>query len=170
MYVLITQVLPLQIRANVYIFTVADGGEKENDDPIPEAAPGEPADLPQVETDVAKSPVETKAVYTEADMTTSPVEENAPIFAADVLGSPIEIKDSFMDGDSVVGSPRRTRASSMTADFAKSLPAVKHVYIAVMGVTGAGKSSFIKLCTGKDVKIGHDLKSCKYTAIIIFII
>ncbi|KAL6901318.1 P-loop containing nucleoside triphosphate hydrolase protein [Trichoderma evansii] len=36
----------------------------------------------------------------------------------------------------------------------------KHVYIAVMGVTGAGKSSLISLCTGKNVKIGHNLESC----------
>ena len=37
---------------------------------------------------------------------------------------------------------------------------IQDVYIAVMGVTGAGKSSFISTCTGKPVKIGHDLKSC----------
>ncbi|KAE9368404.1 hypothetical protein N431DRAFT_381805 [Stipitochalara longipes BDJ] len=31
--------------------------------------------------------------------------------------------------------------------------------VAVMGVTGAGKSSFISLLSGEDVKIGHDLES-----------
>jgi hypothetical protein len=30
-----------------------------------------------------------------------------------------------------------------------------------MGVTGSGKSSFISLCTGKSVRIGHDLVACK---------
>ena len=35
------------------------------------------------------------------------------------------------------------------------------IYIAVMGVTGAGKSRFISACTGQDVKIGHSLESCK---------
>ncbi|KAL7940286.1 hypothetical protein V8C42DRAFT_356358 [Trichoderma barbatum] len=45
-------------------------------------------------------------------------------------------------------------------DVTSSQIEIKHVYIAVMGVTGAGKSSLISLCTGKDVKIGHDLKSC----------
>lgn len=38
---------------------------------------------------------------------------------------------------------------------------VKDVYIAVMGVTGAGKSSLISMCTDKNVKIGHNLKSCE---------
>jgi signal recognition particle receptor subunit beta len=35
------------------------------------------------------------------------------------------------------------------------------MYIAVMGVTGAGKSTFISTCTEKEVKISHNLKSCK---------
>jgi predicted GTPase len=35
------------------------------------------------------------------------------------------------------------------------------VYIAVMGVTGAGKSSFIKTATGMDVEIGHTFMSCE---------
>ncbi|KAK1688498.1 P-loop containing nucleoside triphosphate hydrolase protein, partial [Colletotrichum godetiae] len=29
-----------------------------------------------------------------------------------------------------------------------------------MGVTGSGKSSFVSMCCGKQVKIGHDLNSC----------
>jgi ABC-type thiamine transport system ATPase subunit len=33
-------------------------------------------------------------------------------------------------------------------------------YIAVMGVTGSGKSSLIKLITGWDIPVGHDLRSC----------
>lgn len=33
--------------------------------------------------------------------------------------------------------------------------------IAVMGLTGTGKSTFIKLLTGLDVKIGHNLAACK---------
>ncbi|KAJ5979793.1 hypothetical protein N7481_007091 [Penicillium waksmanii] len=34
------------------------------------------------------------------------------------------------------------------------------IFIAVMGVTGAGKSTLISQCTGQDVHIGHDLLSC----------
>ncbi|KAK5083204.1 hypothetical protein LTR05_007088 [Lithohypha guttulata] len=34
------------------------------------------------------------------------------------------------------------------------------VYIAVMGCTGSGKSSFIELCTGQDAGVGHGLESC----------
>lgn len=51
--------------------------------------------------------------------------------------------------------------------FTSSQTEIKHVYIAVMGVTGAGKSSLISLCTGKNVKIGHNLESCGYTVIIL---
>ncbi|KAJ5591975.1 P-loop containing nucleoside triphosphate hydrolase protein [Penicillium hispanicum] len=39
-------------------------------------------------------------------------------------------------------------------------PGPNDVFIAVMGVTGSGKSSFISLCSGKPVQIGHDLKAC----------
>ncbi|UKZ47057.1 hypothetical protein TrVGV298_001269 [Trichoderma virens] len=46
------------------------------------------------------------------------------------------------------------------ADISRDRTGVTHVYIGVMGVTGAGKSSFISMCTGKEVKIGHELKSC----------
>ncbi|KAI9693201.1 MAG: hypothetical protein M1822_005197 [Bathelium mastoideum] len=34
------------------------------------------------------------------------------------------------------------------------------IFIAVMGVTGAGKSSFISLCTEEEVEIGHNLQAC----------
>jgi len=37
----------------------------------------------------------------------------------------------------------------------------RKIFIAVMGVTGSGKSSFIATATGSDaVGIGHDFKSC----------
>ena len=37
-----------------------------------------------------------------------------------------------------------------------------NIFIAVFGSTGTGKSSFISKLTGKDVKIGHGLQSCKF--------
>jgi type IV secretory pathway VirB4 component len=40
-------------------------------------------------------------------------------------------------------------------------PQDSDIFIAVMGVTGAGKSTFISHCTQKAVKIGHDLQACK---------
>jgi predicted GTPase len=33
----------------------------------------------------------------------------------------------------------------------------KKIYVAVMGMTGAGKSSFISLCSDQEVEIGHGL-------------
>ncbi|KAI0838300.1 hypothetical protein F5Y06DRAFT_269093 [Hypoxylon sp. FL0890] len=40
------------------------------------------------------------------------------------------------------------------------VPRASDIYIAVMGVTGAGKSTLISTCTEKEVKIGHDLQAC----------
>jgi ABC-type sulfate/molybdate transport systems ATPase subunit len=38
----------------------------------------------------------------------------------------------------------------------------RKIYIAVMGVTGAGKSTFIRIASGLEgVDVGHDLKSCE---------
>lgn len=34
------------------------------------------------------------------------------------------------------------------------------VFIAIMGVTGAGKSTFISHCTEKQLEIGHGLQGC----------
>ncbi|KAH8596541.1 hypothetical protein B0O99DRAFT_619267 [Bisporella sp. PMI_857] len=42
-------------------------------------------------------------------------------------------------------------------------PGPNDVFIAVMGVTGSGKSSFISLCSSKPVKIGHTLEACTST-------
>lgn len=39
-------------------------------------------------------------------------------------------------------------------------PAEGDVFIAVLGVTGAGKSTFISKCTDKEVSIGHNLQAC----------
>ncbi|KAL7918546.1 ankyrin repeat-containing domain protein [Trichoderma austrokoningii] len=55
-----------------------------------------------------------------------------------------------------------TKPSLAKTDATSGQTEIKHVYIAVMGVTGSGKSSLISLCTGKYVKIGHDLNSYKY--------
>jgi GTPase SAR1 family protein len=35
------------------------------------------------------------------------------------------------------------------------------VFILVLGMTGSGKSTFIRHCTGRSVEIGHGLQSCK---------
>ncbi len=37
--------------------------------------------------------------------------------------------------------------------------AKEDIYVAVLGLTGVGKSTFIKIVTGQDVKIGHCLTS-----------
>jgi hypothetical protein len=47
--------------------------------------------------------------------------------------------------------------------------AYKKVFIAVMGVTGSGKSSFIKLCCESEVEVGHGLQACKFSPSRIFL-
>ncbi|KAI0143622.1 hypothetical protein GGR57DRAFT_518288 [Xylariaceae sp. FL1272] len=39
-------------------------------------------------------------------------------------------------------------------------PKANHIILALMGMTGSGKSSLISLCTGQEVGIGHELQSC----------
>nr|RBQ99978.1 hypothetical protein FVER53263_08695 [Fusarium verticillioides] len=39
-------------------------------------------------------------------------------------------------------------------------PKPSDILIAIMGMTGSGKSTFISLCTGQDVPVGHDLQAC----------
>ena len=52
---------------------------------------------------------------------------------------------------------------SHSFQHAKTSGSVEDIWIAVMGVTGAGKSSFIQLCTGNKGPgiIGHGLVGCK---------
>jgi ABC-type lipoprotein export system ATPase subunit len=38
---------------------------------------------------------------------------------------------------------------------------IENVFIAVMGVTGSGKTSFISLCTKQPAPIRHGLENCK---------
>ncbi|KAH7139839.1 hypothetical protein B0J13DRAFT_596814 [Dactylonectria estremocensis] len=40
------------------------------------------------------------------------------------------------------------------------IPKKSDVFIAVMGVTGSGKSSFISMCSDTRIKIGHSLEAC----------
>lgn len=35
------------------------------------------------------------------------------------------------------------------------------IFIAVMGITGSGKSSFVNLLVADDVAVGHTLEPCK---------
>jgi signal recognition particle receptor subunit beta len=53
----------------------------------------------------------------------------------------------------------------MTVDtISEIVPGAPWALIAVMGVTGAGKSTFIQTASkATDVVIGHNLESCKYS-------
>ena len=57
---------------------------------------------------------------------------------------------------------------SMGANNTKTMGATSYTreaLIAVIGVTGAGKTTFISRATGRgDLKIGHDIDSCEFDA------
>ena len=40
-------------------------------------------------------------------------------------------------------------------------PSPDDIFIAIMGMTGSGKSTFISHCTDVEVQIGHDLVACE---------
>ena len=59
-------------------------------------------------------------------------------------------------------SGRRPSAGRRRSSYAtRSSPSAKPFAIAVFGLTGTGKSSFINTLTGKQVGIGHGLESCE---------
>ncbi|KAL7933672.1 hypothetical protein V8C35DRAFT_327627 [Trichoderma chlorosporum] len=84
---------------------------------------------------------------------------NFKISATDDFGE-AQAADSSEDLNHQTASTGIAESPPDNADVSRDRSGIKHVYIAVMGVTGAGKSSFISMCAGKNVKIGHDLKSC----------
>lgn len=64
-------------------------------------------------------------------------------------------------------APTRPAPSMPQVKPAKQLPSTlkprpSDVFIAVMGMTGVGKSTFVSLCTEDEVKLGHGLGSCKH--------
>ena len=54
------------------------------------------------------------------------------------------------------------RSIDIQADIETSTTRSEDIVIAVVGVTGVGKSTFISLFTDEDVGIGKTLESCKY--------
>jgi GTPase SAR1 family protein len=59
------------------------------------------------------------------------------------------------------GNPAAPAPGVSKAGSKESSPyAAREIYIAVMGETGTGKSSFINLVTGQNLKVGHDLSYC----------
>lgn len=82
----------------------------------------------------------------------------------DVAANLIAIDDRFSHEENkskiCAHDERSQTISSTDSDSAMDMAkGKKEVVIAVMGVTGAGKSSFIKRITGQDVFVGHGLNS-----------
>lgn len=61
-----------------------------------------------------------------------------------------------------------SRLNAVPVPSANNTMLRKKIFIAVMGVTGAGKSTFIKTASGlDDVLVGHELTSCKASVIVV---
>jgi len=57
-------------------------------------------------------------------------------------------------------SPTTLEPTKDSAEASPSPDPPQDIYIAVMGQTGTGKTSFIQDATGKMLKVGHTLRSC----------
>lgn len=53
-------------------------------------------------------------------------------------------------------------APTATENTAPEMTTHRKLAILVMGVTGSGKSSFIRAASGQEVAIGHGADSCRY--------
>ncbi|KAH7325059.1 P-loop containing nucleoside triphosphate hydrolase protein [Stachybotrys elegans] len=77
--------------------------------------------------------------------------------------SGIPLDDSYASQATSYDAPTGVKRGKSMIDRALSLMdwSTKDVLIAVMGMTGSGKTTFISKVTGRtDLKIGHDLTSC----------
>lgn len=70
----------------------------------------------------------------------------------DVTGVPASSQSS-------AGNSTGQKKRSTPGEINEALPeaTMEEAHIAVMGVTGSGKSTFVQLLTGQDVPIGHGL-------------
>lgn len=53
-------------------------------------------------------------------------------------------------------------ASAATENTAPETTTQRRLAILVMGLTGSGKSTFIRAASGQDVAVGHGAESCRY--------
>ena len=67
-----------------------------------------------------------------------------------------------LPGSSATRSSARVDETTRTANGVNS--GKQPIVIAVFGMTGTGKTSFIKAITGEDLVVGHSLTSCKNTS------
>lgn len=70
-------------------------------------------------------------------------------------------QSSIESKESIASSPGAKRNGPVDGAISRydddTSSSCNHVYIAVMGITDTGKSTFISLSTGQRVKIGHGL-------------
>ena len=72
--------------------------------------------------------------------------------------TPNAIMDTSWNEDNAGSQRIMQRLGESESQTAISDSTIEDVYIAVMDVTGSGKSSLIRSLTGYDVPIGHDLQ------------
>ncbi|PYH73764.1 P-loop containing nucleoside triphosphate hydrolase protein [Aspergillus vadensis CBS 113365] len=76
------------------------------------------------------------------------------------LGSTDEDQHSPQPTPSSTSLPTANKGTVRDQTSREAKPEIFDVFIGVMGMTGAGKSTFISLVTDQEVVIGNDLKAC----------
>lgn len=76
------------------------------------------------------------------------------------LGSTDEDQHSPQPTPSSTSLPTANKGTVRDQTSCEAKPEISDVFIGVMGMTGAGKSTFISLVTDQEVVIGNDLKAC----------
>jgi hypothetical protein len=99
-----------------------------------------------------------------SDDSKSTVSTAAPVAASSLEAGDRAARQNIPSTQSSVTSPPPERPAANLSDPPPyALVGQREVFIAVMGQTGTGKSSFINLVTGHDLEVGEDLSSCKPT-------
>ncbi|KAM0719947.1 hypothetical protein Q7P37_004082 [Cladosporium fusiforme] len=83
----------------------------------------------------------------------------------DGLVDSVAMSSQLKDNDQQVVAGAEDHANTITQVDQRAFrdgyePEEGDVFIGVLGVTGAGKSTFISKCTDKEVSIGHNLQAC----------
>jgi polynucleotide 5'-kinase involved in rRNA processing len=68
-------------------------------------------------------------------------------------------KQAFPSSEQVLRSVTRKTNTRMRFNSLTTSDSPDDVFIAVLGLTGVGKSTFVTLCTQKEIQIGHQLES-----------
>ena len=96
--------------------------------------------------------------------------EDKPVEATQkATGTPTKVAMNQADAGSTVPLSTKTPPAEAPSSANSSDPPPyrpRDTYIAIIGETGVGKTTFIKDVTGLDLEVGDDLDSCEYSLVL----